>query len=126
MISSIQYQLLKDIKNGKRIDDQKYFDEVLALRKKGYVTLIFGKGYVLQGDWLSAIEEYENAQKSEKRESETLSLAKEANSIAKESNDISREANKKSDKSNRIALGSLIAAIVSIVVAVVAIIVSVT
>ena len=93
MISSVQYQILKNLQNGKRISDRENFNELLVLRHKGYVSLIVGQGYILQGDWLREIEEYESAQLSKKQESETLDIAKEANEISKTSNKKSRNAN---------------------------------
>lgn len=115
MISSVQYQILKDLQNGKRISDRENWNELRILREKGYVILILGEGYELSGDWRREIEEYENAQKVEMRESESLKLSKEANSL-------SNIANKKSRNANIL---SLIAIIVPSLISVGALIVSI-
>ena len=118
MISSVQYQILKDLQNGKPVSDGKHFNEILVLRQKGYLALIIGQGYVLQGDWLKEVEEYESAQASKALEAETLDIAKEANEIAKDANQISIKANKKSKHANVISWIAIGVSVLSIVASV--------
>ena len=89
MISSIQYRILKALQNGERINDQEDFEELLSLRKRGFVTYRDNEGYCLCGDWLIEVEEYENFLLSQQRQEETIKIAKDANRKANIANIIS-------------------------------------
>lgn len=74
--------------SGKRIDNDKYFNEMLSLRQSGYITLE-NNHYILRGDWLRVVEEYEAAQISEQRENEAIKISKSANKKSTVANIIS-------------------------------------
>lgn len=69
---------------------------------------------------LSAIEEYEQNQRQQKREAEALALSREDAALSKEANALSKEANGLSQRANRIALLALALSLLGFAVSLVA------
>ena len=119
MISSLEYKLLKTLKQSPELDESQWHNEIsnlLRLKMINYNVTGEDKHSILYNGFFvtpvgnAAIEEYERARGSDEREKETLKAAQEANEISR--------------KSNRISKISLIVSIVAIAVSIVSIIVN--
>lgn len=128
MISSAEYNILKSLKQSPELDENRYYNEIRnLLRLKMIEYNVTGEderhikyyGFFVTPVGDAAIEDYERMREREKRETETLDTAHEANDIAREANVIAKNANetsKEANKFSKIAIGvSIFAAIISIV-----------